>query len=115
MDRVAIGVQFIEPYSKSAASPTISQSPLTYAQNICTPTLLLHGEEDVDVPVDCGYAFFRALKTAGVPTSLNVYPSEPHGVSEKAHLVDMTQKTLDWLERWLPAAADHTQQNGAKL
>ena len=114
MDRVAIGVQFVEPYSKSAASPTITQSPLTYAENICTPTLILHGEEDVDVPVDCGYAFFRALKTAGVPTSLNVYPRELHGVSEKAHLVDMTQKTLNWLERWLPAAG-HAQQSGAKL
>lgn len=112
MDGVAIGVQFIDPYSKSASSPTISRSPLTYAESISTPTLLLHGDEDVDVPVDCSYAFFRALKTAGIPTSLNVYPREPHGVSEKAHLVDMTTKTLDWLGRWLPA---DRAQTGAKL
>jgi dipeptidyl aminopeptidase/acylaminoacyl peptidase len=83
--------------------------------NINTPTLILHGEEDVDVPVDCGYAFFRALKTQGVPTSLNVYPREPHGVSEKAHLADMTKKTLGWLARWLPAGDGEAQQTAAKL
>lgn len=48
------------------------------------------------------YAFFRALKTRGVPTELNVYPREPHGVSERGHIVDMTEKSLKWLDTWLP-------------
>ena len=95
--------QFRDPYSKSPTAPTLTQSPLSYTASITTPTLILHGEEDIDVPVDCGYAFFRALKTAGVPTSLSVYPREPHGVTERTHLVDMTTKTLAWLDRWLPA------------
>jgi dipeptidyl aminopeptidase/acylaminoacyl peptidase len=56
------------------------------------------------VPVDCGYAMFWALKTRGVPTELSVYPREPHGVTERRHMLDMTEKTLGWLERWLPMA-----------
>ena len=40
---------------------------------------------------------------ATVATELSVYPREPHGVTERAHLVDMTTKTLAWLDRWLPA------------
>ena len=43
-----------------------------------------------------------ALKTRGVPTELNVYPREPHGVSERAHIADMTEKSLRWLDAWLP-------------
>eukprot|EP01050_Picozoa_sp_SAG11_P016428 SAG11_NODE_2243_length_3641_cov_2.533597_3_plen_72_part_00 len=57
------------------------------------------------MPVDCGYAFFRALRTRGVPTELAVYPREPHGVTERAHLIDMSAKTLDWLRKYLPAVA----------
>jgi hypothetical protein len=37
-------------------------------------------------------------------TELSVYPREPHGVTERRHMLDMTEKTLGWLERWLPMA-----------
>jgi dipeptidyl aminopeptidase/acylaminoacyl peptidase len=76
-------------------------SPLTYITNVTTPTLLVHGEQDWDVPPSQGYEFFRALKQHGVPTELRVYPREPHGFREKAHQRDWVDYAAQWLERWV--------------
>lgn len=76
-------------------------SPLTHYENLQTPTLILHGAEDQDVPVEQAYLFHRALKDKGVPTELVVYPREDHAVKERRHLVDMSQRVLAWMERYL--------------
>jgi dipeptidyl aminopeptidase/acylaminoacyl peptidase len=76
-------------------------SPLTYYDQLNTPTLILHGEVDQDVPVEQSQLFYRALKDKGVPTELVVYPREPHGVTERAHLLDMSRRVIDWLGRYL--------------
>jgi dipeptidyl aminopeptidase/acylaminoacyl peptidase len=76
-------------------------SPLTFIANVKTPTLIVHGEKDRDVPVSQGYEFFRALKQHGVPAELRVYPREGHGFSEKGHLYDWVEYAATWLERWL--------------
>jgi dipeptidyl aminopeptidase/acylaminoacyl peptidase len=87
------------PYE--AEGPFQKFSPLSYFQNLQTPTLILHGEEDDDVPVEQAYAFFRALKDKGVPTELIVYPREDHGVKERQHLLDMSIRVLAWFKRYL--------------
>jgi len=76
-------------------------SPLTYYENLQTPTLILHGEEDQDVPVEQSYLFYRALKDKGVPTELVVYPREDHAIKERAHLLDMSKRVLEWIGRYL--------------
>ncbi len=76
-------------------------SPLSYADKLNTPTLILHGEEDQDVPVEQSYLFFRALKDRGVATELIVYPREAHAIMERRHLLDMSRRVLDWLQPYL--------------
>ena len=76
-------------------------SPLAYYENLQTPTLILHGAEDQDVPVEQAYLFHRALKDKGVPTELVVYPREDHAVKERQHVVDMSQRVLAWMQRYL--------------
>jgi dipeptidyl aminopeptidase/acylaminoacyl peptidase len=76
-------------------------SPLSYSENLQTPTLILHGSEDQDVPVEQSYLFYRALKDSRVPTELIVYPREDHAVKERAHLLDMSRRALAWMERYL--------------
>ena len=76
-------------------------SPLSYYENLRTPTLILHGLEDQDVPVEQAYLFHRALKDKRVPTELVVYPREDHAVKERAHLLDMSKRVLAWMERYL--------------
>lgn len=76
-------------------------SPLSYYENLSTPTLILHGAEDQDVPVEQSYLFYRALKDQRVPTELIVYPREDHAIKERSHLLDMSRRVLAWLQAYL--------------
>lgn len=78
-------------------------SPITYIDQVTTPTLILHGEKDTCVPVGQAYEWFRALRTKGVETHLRVYPREPHGLRERPHTIDMQQAVVDWFVSKLKA------------
>ncbi len=77
------------------------RSPITYARNITTPTLIVHGEKDACVPVGQAYAFYRALQENGVPVVLAVYPREGHGFKEFKHQRDYLQRTRNWFKHHL--------------
>ena len=76
-------------------------SPINFVKQVSTPTLILHGEVDEDVPVEQSYMFYRALKDLNVETELVVYPREPHGLSEKAHMLDLGQRVTEWFAKQL--------------
>lgn len=77
------------------------RSPITYAQRVTTPTLILHGEDDPCVPVAQAYAFYRALRERNVPTECVVYPREGHGVRERDHTRDSTERQLRWFKQYI--------------
>jgi len=76
-------------------------SPITYANKIVTPTLILHGEKDTAVPMSGGYGFHRALQERGVPVELVVYPREGHGMAEYSHALDIEERVIHWFEKYL--------------
>ncbi|MDP6822988.1 MAG: S9 family peptidase [Dehalococcoidia bacterium] len=88
-----------DPYDLDSAHAAFS--PINFIKNADTPTLVLHGEQDWDVPVEQGYQFFRALKDRGVDTRLVVYPREPHGVEEYEHQLDIARRVRLWFEERL--------------
>jgi dipeptidyl aminopeptidase/acylaminoacyl peptidase len=63
--------------------------------------LILHGEADVRVPISQGYEFYNALKRQGVPAKMVVYPRTPHGPREPKFLLDIMQRHLEWVERYV--------------
>ncbi|MBK9170762.1 MAG: S9 family peptidase [Bryobacterales bacterium] len=71
-------------------------SPMTYVKGVTTPTLVLHGESDLRVPVSQGYEFYNAMKRQGVKTKMVVYPRMPHGPSEPKFLLDIMHRHMDW-------------------
>lgn len=75
-------------------------SPMTFASQVRTPTLILHGENDPAVPVAQAYAFYRALRERNVPVEMAIYPREGHGLGEWEHILDATHRLLHWLERY---------------
>ncbi|HVC33428.1 MAG TPA: S9 family peptidase [Chloroflexota bacterium] len=83
-----------DPYERGGTFERFS--PLTHVQQVHTPTLILHGENDHDVPVTQSQQLFRALKELGVETQLVVYPREGHGVSEKSHVLDLNRRIVAW-------------------
>ncbi len=74
-------------------------SPLTYADRVKTPTLVLHSRDDRRCPLPMGQAFHRALKARGVPTDLVIYPDEGHGIKQPGHRVDVLTRVLEWFAK----------------
>ncbi len=80
------------------------RSPISYALNTRTPLLILHGQQDIRVPIGQATAFHRALRGGATPVELVSYPREPHGIAEQAHQRDVLRRVRDWYARWLPLA-----------
>jgi dipeptidyl aminopeptidase/acylaminoacyl peptidase len=76
-------------------------SAITFASRVQTPTLIIHGEVDQDVPINQAHAFYHALRECHVPVEFVIYPREPHGILEREHLRDFEERILKWLERYL--------------
>jgi len=74
-------------------------SPLTYATEVCTPTLILHSAGDRRCPLPMGTMFYRALKQHGVETEMVIYPDEGHPIRQLPHQEDVLRRVLDWFER----------------
>lgn len=81
--------------------PYLARAPLNYVDRIATPTLILHGDADRDVPPGQSWEFYRALKDRGVPTQLVLYPGSPHGPRKPRHQRDILDRSLDWLTKHL--------------
>jgi dipeptidyl aminopeptidase/acylaminoacyl peptidase len=76
-------------------------SPITFVNRVTTPTLMLHGESDDRVPTSQGYEYYHALKNRGVTTKMLVYPRQPHGFQEPKFIIDVAQRHLDWVEKYV--------------
>jgi dipeptidyl aminopeptidase/acylaminoacyl peptidase len=80
------------------------RSPLKYAKNVKTPTLILHSDNDYRVPIEQGEQWFRALKHFGVTTEIVFFPRENHNLTrtgEPKHLVESMNWQLYWFDRFL--------------
>src|SRR5277367_5286735 len=80
------------------------RSALKHVANVVTPTMLVHGENDADVPIAEAEQYYVALKDVGVETIMVRYPREGHGVRESRHMVDFIDRSIRWYEQHFPKA-----------
>jgi len=76
-----------------------------------TPTLILHGENDNDVPIAEAEQLFIALKDLGVETVFVRYPREGHGLAEVKHQIDAMDRSIVWYEKHFPKAGEERVTN----
>jgi dipeptidyl aminopeptidase/acylaminoacyl peptidase len=76
-------------------------SPMEFIKNAKTPTLVLHGDRDSEVPTPQGYEFWHALKALGVATQLVIYTNEGHDVRRADHRLDIQERTVGWFDKYL--------------
>ena len=81
-------------------------SPISYATKVTTPVLILHGEDDTNVPASQAMYFHRALMDVGAEHDLVIYPRENHSITERAHQIDVLERVRSWFTRWLSDPAD---------
>ena len=80
-------------------------SPVFQAQDVSCPTLIIHGEEDQQVPAACAHQYYTALKDCHpqLPVRLMLFPHLNHDL-QGGHLQDYLQiqeETLLWLRRYV--------------
>jgi dipeptidyl aminopeptidase/acylaminoacyl peptidase len=75
-------------------------SPLTYADKVKTPTLILHARDDRRCPLPMGKAFYQALLANSVPTQMVIYPDEGHGIRQPRHREDVLRRVLAWFAKY---------------
>jgi dipeptidyl aminopeptidase/acylaminoacyl peptidase len=87
------------------------RSALKHVANVHTPTLLMHGENDPDVPIAEAEQYYIALKDVGVETVFVRYPREGHGLAETKHQIDCLDRSIDWYEKHFPPAGTKVKTN----
>jgi dipeptidyl aminopeptidase/acylaminoacyl peptidase len=78
--------------------------PMHFVKAVKTPTLILVGDRDGEVPMEQSVEWWHALETLHVPTKLVVYPNEGHAILKPADARDYTLRSLDWFEEWFAKA-----------
>ena len=86
------------------STPTCRMSPATYAENIHTPLLILHSENDLRCPIEQGEHLFVTLRLLKRPVEMVRFPAESHELTRSgnpAHRVQRFRIVLEWFDRYL--------------
>lgn len=89
------------PYSAENLKKYVDQSPITYAKNIRTPTLIMSDTGDVRVPVVQSYQMYRALRDNEVPTKFIAYPVPGHSPEDPLRQTDIEKRYVEWFAEYL--------------
>jgi dipeptidyl aminopeptidase/acylaminoacyl peptidase len=79
----------------------VAQSPIAYAAQIKTPTLIMSDTGDARVPIAQSYELYHALKDNGVPVKFVAYPVPGHFPYDPVRYRDVYRRWLDWLDQYL--------------
>lgn len=76
-------------------------TPFYDVAKISTPTLVIGGKEDWNVPIVNSEQLYQALKRLGVPTELVVYPGEDHSIGRPSFVKDRMERWLAWYRKFV--------------
>jgi dipeptidyl aminopeptidase/acylaminoacyl peptidase len=99
-----IGWFFADDLYGSDPEQQRAESPLTHADRIGIPMLIIHSEHDWRCPLEQAQRLYVALHRRGVPVEMLLFPGEGHELSRAglpSHRVARFEAILDWWSRWL--------------
>jgi dipeptidyl aminopeptidase/acylaminoacyl peptidase len=80
------------------------ESPINYVQNITTPYIIFHGENDRRTGTTQGEMLYRSLKVLGRPSNM-CDTREPlmrsQEVATTGNVIDQMLRTYEFFERWI--------------
>ncbi len=89
-------------------------SPFNSVENIVTPTLIMGGEHDWNVPILNSEQLYQSLRRLGRETQLVVYPGQSHGIRVPSYQKDRLERYLAWYDKYVKqagtAAPDQDEQ-----
>ena len=89
----------MRPHQGNLMDVLWERSALKHVAKAKTPTMMVHGENDNDVPIAEAEQFYIALRDVGVDAIMVRYPREGHGVREPKHNVDLMDRSVAWYEK----------------
>lgn len=79
----------------------VDQSPLFNADKVHTPLLFVHGDADVNVPVNESIQMFTALKLLGRETAMVLVKDQDHHILEYDKRMKWQNTIWAWFAKWL--------------
>lgn len=92
---------FGSPWESASNELMRSLSPITYAANVKTPTLFVHGEADMRVPITEDEQMYTALKKRHVPAKFIRYPGNYHGGWPPWDMAHRYYQEVQWWKKFL--------------
>lgn len=83
----------------------IRNSPITYADRISTPLMLVLGDMDI-IGMQQGQEMFTALYRQNKPARFVRYWGEGHILNSPANIKDFWARAFDWFDRYFSAAVE---------
>jgi dipeptidyl aminopeptidase/acylaminoacyl peptidase len=74
-------------------------TPFNDVDKVTTPTLVIGGKDDWNVPILNSEQLYQALKRRGIDTQLVVYPGQTHSITRPSFIRDRYERYLDWYDR----------------
>jgi dipeptidyl aminopeptidase/acylaminoacyl peptidase len=89
------------PYTGDNIQSYRDQSPISFAQKIHAPTLILHDTGDTRVPIANSYELFRVLKDNDVTTQFVAYPISGHSPADPIRARDVRKRWVEWIAKYI--------------
>ena len=102
-----IGFYFVKDQTKG--HPTFStdklweQSPIKYADQVKTPLLFIHSDEDYRCPIEQALQFYTILKENGIDTRFAWFKGENHDLSRSGRpqsRVKRLEEITNWFDKY---------------
>ncbi|MBS1573733.1 MAG: S9 family peptidase, partial [Bacteroidetes bacterium] len=92
------------PWEDSTKKVLERESPITYVQNITTPYIIFHGDNDRRTGFVEGEMMYRSLKVLGRPVEYVRHANATHEITRSGNnrqRIDQMLRTYEFFERWL--------------
>ena len=92
-------VEYGDPDTEAEMLKSIS--PIHKVDRVITPTIVLHGANDTNVPVVEAEQVVDNLKERNIPVKYILFPDEGHGWRKTKNKVTSTVEIVNWFEKYL--------------
>ncbi len=92
------------PWDKNTLAILEKESPINYVQNITTPYIIFHGENDLRTGVSQSEQMYKSLKVLGRPVEYVRHPNATHEITRSGNnrqRIDQMLRTWEFFERWV--------------
>ncbi len=91
----------VTPWTPEGRAKYRAESPITYAADVKTPTLILTDAGDQRVPISQSFAFYRALQAHNVQVRMMEFPRNGHNPTDPVGREARIRIWTEWFDKWM--------------